>query len=44
LVAQLDEIKTITVPGGLDDALAACANGVRSNVKAAKDKKAAKGS
>jgi hypothetical protein len=31
LVAQLDEIKTITVAGGLDDALAACANAVRSN-------------
>lgn len=44
LVAQLDEIKTITVAGGLDDALSACANAVRSNFKAAKDKKAAKGS
>jgi hypothetical protein len=43
LVAQLDEIKTITVAGGLDDALSACANAVRSNFKAAKDKKAAKG-
>jgi hypothetical protein len=40
LVAQLDEIKTITVAGGLDDALCACANAVRSNFKAAKDKKA----
>jgi hypothetical protein len=39
LVAQLDEIKTITVAGGLDDALAACANAVRSNFKAAKEKK-----
>jgi hypothetical protein len=44
LVAQLDEIKTITVAGGLDDALSHCANAVRSNFKAAKDKKAAKGS
>jgi hypothetical protein len=44
LVAQLDEIKTITVAGGLDDALAACANAVRSNFKAAKDKKTVKGS
>jgi hypothetical protein len=43
LVSQLDEIKTITVAGGLDDALASCANAVRSNFKAAKDKKAAKG-
>ncbi len=43
LVAQLDEIKTITVAGGLDDALAACANAVRSNFKAAKDKKSGKG-
>jgi hypothetical protein len=42
LVAQLDEIKTITVAGGLDDALSACANAVRSNFKAAKDKKAAR--
>jgi hypothetical protein len=44
LVAQLDEIKTITVADGLDDALAACANAVRSNFKAAKDKKTGKGS
>jgi hypothetical protein len=44
LVAQLDDIKTITVAGGLDDALSACASAVRSNFKAAKDKKAAKGS
>lgn len=43
LVAQLDEIKTIAVAGGLDDALAACANAVRSNFKAAKDKKAGRG-
>jgi hypothetical protein len=44
LVEQLDQINTIAVAGGLDDALAACANAVRSNFKAAKDKKAAKGS
>jgi len=42
LVAQLDEIKTITVAGGLDDALAACANAVRSNFRASKDKRAGK--
>ena len=42
LVAQLDEVKTITVAGGLDDALAACANSVRANFKAAKDKKGVK--
>jgi hypothetical protein len=40
LVEQLDHIKTIAVAGGLDEALAACANAVRSNFKAAKDKKA----
>src|SRR5882762_414241 len=44
LVEQLDQITTIAVAGGLDDALAACANAVRSNFKAAKDKKAGKGS
>ena len=44
LVTQLEEIKIITVAGGLDDALAACANAVRSNFKAAKDKKGAKSS
>ena len=43
LVAQLDEIKTITVAGGLDEALSACANAVRSNFKAAKDKKSGRG-
>src|SRR5258707_744773 len=43
LVEQLDQIKTITVAGGLDDALSACANAVRANFKAAKDKKATKG-
>jgi hypothetical protein len=43
LVAQLDEIKTITVAGGLDSALEACASAVRSNFKAAKDKKGGKG-
>lgn len=42
LVAQLDEVKTITVAGGLDDALANCANSVRANFKAAKDKKTGK--
>jgi hypothetical protein len=42
LVEQLDQIKTIAVAGGLDDALSACANAVRSNFKAAKDKKNAK--
>ena len=41
LVAQLDEVKTITVAGGLDDGLSACANSVRANFKVAKDKKAA---
>jgi hypothetical protein len=40
LVAQLDEIKTITVAGGLDEALSACASAVRSNFRAAKDKRA----
>ncbi len=40
LVAQLDEVKAVTVAGGLDDALTACANSVRANFKAAKDKKA----
>lgn len=42
LVEQLEQIKTIAVAGGLDDALAACANAVRSNFKAAKDKKGGK--
>lgn len=40
LVAQLDEVKTVAVAGGLDEALTACANAVRANFKAAKDKKA----
>lgn len=40
LVEQLEQIKVLAVAGGLDDALAACANAVRSNFKAAKDKKA----
>jgi hypothetical protein len=40
LVAQLDEIKTITVAGGLDEALASCANAARSNFKTSRDKKA----
>lgn len=43
MIAQLDEIKTIAVAGGLDDALAACANAVRSNFKAAKERKSGKG-
>jgi hypothetical protein len=43
LVEQLDQIKTITVAGGLDDALSTCANAVRSNFKAAKDKKGGRG-
>lgn len=42
LVAQLDEVKTITVAGGLDDALAACASSVRAGFKTAKDRKAGK--
>lgn len=41
LVAQLDEVKTVAVAGGLDDALTACANSVRANFKAAKDRKGA---
>lgn len=41
LIAQLDEVKAVTVAGGLDEALTACANAVRANFKAAKDKKAA---
>jgi hypothetical protein len=40
LVAQLDEVKAVAVAGGLDEALTACANAVRANFKAAKDKKA----
>ena len=43
LVEQLDQIKTIAIAGGLDDALSACANAVRSNFKSAKDKKAGRG-
>lgn len=43
LVEQLQQIKIIAVAGGLDDALAGCANAVRSNFKAAKDKKAGRG-
>jgi hypothetical protein len=42
LIDQLDQIKTITVAGGLDEALSAAANAVRSNFK--KDKKAGKSS
>ncbi|MGJ4927901.1 hypothetical protein ACQR1I_21855 [Bradyrhizobium sp. HKCCYLS2038] len=43
LVEQLDQLKTIAVAGGLDDALSACASAVRSNFKTAKDKKAGRG-
>jgi hypothetical protein len=43
LVEQLEQIKTLAVAGGLDDALTACANAVRSNFNAAKDKKAGRG-
>jgi len=43
LVEQLEQIKTLAVAGGLDDALSACANAVRSNFKTAKDKKTGKG-
>ena len=43
LVEQLDQIKTIAIAGGLDEALSACANAVRSNFKSAKDKKAGRG-
>ena len=42
LVAQLDEVKTIAVAGGLDEALSAAASAVRGNFKAVKDKKAGK--
>ena len=42
LVEQLDQIKTLAVGGAMDDALAACANAVKSNFKAAKDKKASR--
>ena len=42
LVEQLDKSRPLQSPGGLDDALSACANAVRSNFKAAKDKKAGK--
>lgn len=43
LVEQLDQIKTIAIAGGLDEALSACANAVRSNFKSTKDKKAGRG-
>ena len=39
LVEPLDQIKTIAVASGLDEALSSAANAVRSNFKAAKDKK-----
>jgi hypothetical protein len=42
LVEQLDQIKTLAVGGMLDEALASCANSVRANFKAAKDKKASR--
>lgn len=42
LESQLTEIKRIAFAGDLDEALAACANQVRSNFKVAKDKKAGK--
>ncbi len=42
LVEQLEQVKTLAVAGGLDEALSACANAVRSNFKTAKDKKAGK--
>ena len=43
LLNQIEQLKVITVAGGLDEALSACANAVRSNFKAAKDKKGSKG-
>lgn len=43
LVEQLEQIKTLAVAGGLDDALSACASAVKANFKTAKDKKASKG-
>ncbi len=43
LVEQLQQINTIALGGGLDEALSACANAVRSNFKAAKDKKSGRG-
>lgn len=36
LIEQLDKIKTLAVGGAMDEALAACANAVKSNFKAAK--------
>ena len=39
LVEQLDHVKIVATAGGCDEALSACANAVRSNFKAAKDKK-----
>ncbi len=44
LVAQLDELKVITIGGGLDEALQAAANATRQNFKSAKDKKAGRAS
>ena len=42
LISMLDEVKAVAIAGGLDDALAACAQSVRQNFKAAKDKKSGK--
>ena len=39
LVDQLEQIKTMAVAGGMDEMLAACANSVRANFRAAKEKK-----
>jgi hypothetical protein len=43
LVEQLDQIKTIAVAGSMDDALAVCANAVRSDFKTAKDRNSGRG-
>jgi hypothetical protein len=43
LVEQLDQIRTIAIAGWLDEALSACANAVRSDFRAAKDKKSGRG-
>lgn len=42
LQTQIEEVKKLAFAGDLDDALALCATQVRSNFKAAKDKKAGK--
>ncbi|OSJ19676.1 hypothetical protein BST63_01705 [Bradyrhizobium canariense] len=41
LVEQLEQIKTLAVAGGLDDALSSCASAVKANFRA-RDKKAGK--